>query len=94
MAAPRATIGGQSLYTDLGEVAAAYLFFLCRNHPFLDGNKRTALGACLVFLRLNGVEPQKDGPAWEALMLAVASGDLDREATTARVRRLIPPTAP
>jgi death-on-curing protein len=60
VAAPQVTIGGYSHFADLAEVAAAYLFFLCRNHPFLDGNKRTALGACLVFLRLNGVEPKPD----------------------------------
>jgi len=90
VAAPQATFGGQSLYADLADVAAAYLFYLCRNHPFLDGNKRTALGSCLVFLRLNGVEPAKDGPEWESLTLAVASGSLDRDETTARLRRLLP----
>jgi death-on-curing protein len=89
VAAPQATFGGQPLYADLIEIAGAYLFFLCRNHPFLDGNKRTALGACLVFLRLNGVEPRTDGPEWESLTLAVASGELDRQATTKRFRRLV-----
>ena len=53
VAAPQASFGGESVYTDVIEVAAAYLFFLCRNHPFVDGNKRAALGACIVFLRLN-----------------------------------------
>jgi death-on-curing protein len=89
VAAPQATLGGDPLFADLIEVAAAYLFFLCRNHPFLDGNKRTALGACLVFLRLNGLEPAKDGPEWEVLTLAVASGELDRHETTERLRRLV-----
>ena len=46
-------------------MAAAYLFYLCKNHPFVDGNKRAALGACLVFLRLNGLEPPPDGPGME-----------------------------
>jgi death-on-curing protein len=91
VAAPQATFGGQSLYADLIEVAAAYLFYVCRNHPFLDGNKRAALGACLVFLRLNGVEPHKDGPEWEALTLAVAAGELNRDETTARLRKLVAP---
>ena len=54
------------------EVAAAYLFYLCSNHPFLDENKRAALGACLVFLRLNGYTPAPDGDDWENLTLAVA----------------------
>ena len=89
VAAPQATFGGCSPYQDLSEVAAAYLFYLCRNHPFLDGNKRAALGACLVFLRLNGVEPAPDGPDWEELTLAVAASVIDRDETTARLRRLL-----
>jgi death-on-curing protein len=90
VAAPQATLGGASVFDGLVEIAAAYLFYLCRNHPFLDGNKRTALGACLVFLRLNALEPAPDGPEWEALVLAVASGTLSREAATSRLRSLVP----
>src|SRR5882757_9759617 len=78
VAAPQASFGGKSPYADLEEIAAAYLFYICRNHPFVDGNKRAALGACLVFLRLNGIELAPDGPDWEALTLAVASSELDR----------------
>ena len=89
VAAPQAGFGGKSPYEDLAEIAAAYLFYLCRNHPFVDGNKRTALGACLVFLRLNRIEPHPDGPAWEDLTMAVASSDLDREEATRRLRKLL-----
>ncbi len=78
------------IYQDLAEMAGAYLFFLCRNHPFIDGNKRAALGASLVFRRLNGIEPKADGPDWEALMRAVASSELDRRETTRRLRKLLP----
>ena len=90
VAAPQASFGGKSPYADLEEMAAAYLFYLCRNHPFVDGNKRVALGACIVFLRLNGIEPEPDGPEWEALMLDVATGALDRDRTTERLRKLVP----
>ena len=90
VAAPQASIGGKSPYADLAEVAAAYLYYLCKNHPFIDGNKRTALGACIVFLRLNGIEPKADEPEWEELTLAVAAGTIDRDETTARLRRLLP----
>jgi death-on-curing protein len=90
VAAPQASFGGKSPYADLAEVAAAYLFYLCRNHPFIDGNKRAALGACLVFLRLNGIEPKADGPAWEELTLAVAASDIDRQKTTKRLRKMLP----
>lgn len=90
IAAPQATFGGESVYEDIPEMAAAYLFYICRSHPFLDGNKRAALGACLVFLRLNGFEPAPDGPEWEQLTLDVAASKLDRDATTARLRALLP----
>lgn len=90
VAAPQASFGGKSPYADLTEAAAAYLYYLCKNHPFVDGNKRTALGACIVFLRLNGIEPRPDGLAWEELTLAVAAGTIDRDETTARLRRLLP----
>ena len=89
VAAPQASFGGKSPYQDMTEVAAAYLFYLCRNHPFVDGNKRMALGACLVFLRLNSIEPAADGPEWEELTLTVAASKLDREQTTKRLRKLL-----
>ena len=92
VAAPQASFGGKSPYADLAEVAAAYLYYLCRNHPFIDGNKRAALGACIVFLRLNGIEPRSDGPEWEALALAVAASAIDRDETTMRLRKLSPET--
>jgi death-on-curing protein len=89
VAAPQASFGGESVYNDLIEVAAAYLFFICRNHPFVDGNKRAALGACIVFLRLNGIEPQSDGQPWEDLTLEVAASSLDRDQATQRLRALL-----
>jgi death-on-curing protein len=90
VAAPQVTIGGYSPFADLAEVAAAYLFYLCRNHPFLDGNKRTALGACLVFLRLNGVEPKQDSAKWESLTFAIAAAQIDRDEATKQLRALLP----
>ena len=89
VAAPQATLGGHSPYADLVEVAAAYLFYLCRNHAFNDGNKRAAMVAAIVFLRLNGVEPSPDDEGWEALMLEVAGSAIDREQATGRLRKLV-----
>lgn len=91
IAAPQATIMGEPLIKDPIEVAAAYLFYLCSNHPFVDGNKRVALATCLVFLQLNGVfEPGTlDVDDWESLTLDVAAGRIDRDATTERLRALI-----
>lgn len=89
VAAPQAAFGGESVFSDVIEIAAAYLFYLCSNHPFVDGNKRTALGACIVFLKLNGARPTPDSPDWEALTLDVAGGRIDRDATTKRLRALV-----
>ena len=95
VAAPQVTIRGRSPFVDLEEVGAAYLFYLCKNHPFVDGNKRTALGAGLVFLRLNGVQVVPDSDEWAKLTFAVADSSLDREETTRWLRRLVKsPAAP
>ena len=93
VAAPQATMMGEPLFTDPVEVAAAYLFYLCRNHPFVDGNKRTALATCLVFLSENELLPAEDldTEAWESLTLEVAASRLDREQTTKRLRKLLRP---
>lgn len=93
-AAPQAMYGGQPLVKDLVEIAAAYLFYLCRNHPFNDGNKRAALAACLVFLEANGRLPDPGLPgkhidAWEALVLDVAASRLDRDGASRRLRLLL-----
>lgn len=87
--APQSTFGGKSPYADIVEIAAAYLFYLCRNHPFLDGNKRTAMMAAIVFSRLNGIDPAADNEKWEQLMIDVAASRLDRDQTTKRLRRLL-----
>lgn len=91
LAAPQATMGGEPLFADPLEIAAAYLFYLCRNHPFVDGNKRTALATCLVFLSENDLLPDEklDVDAWEALTLDLAASRLDREQTTARLRKIL-----
>jgi death on curing protein len=91
VAAPQATFAGRSPFEDLTEVAAAYLFYLCRNHAFNDGNKRVALTSAIVFLRLNGIEPQPDAPEWETLVLDVAASRLDRDQTTSGLGRLLRP---
>jgi death-on-curing protein len=91
VAAPQATMMGAPLFTNPLEIAAAYLFYLCRNHPFVDGNKRTALATCLVFLSENGLLPNEklDTDAWETLTLDVAASKLDREQTAVRLRKLL-----
>ena len=86
---PQSSFGGKSPYADIVEIAAAYLFYLCGNHPFLDGNKRTAMMAAIVFLRMNGIEPAPDSDEWEKFVLDVAASTIDRDETTQRLRRLL-----
>ena len=91
VAAPQATMMGQPLIQDPIEVAASYLFYLCRNHPFVDGNKRVGLATCLVFLSENGLLPSEalDADTWERLTLDVAASRLDRIETAQRLRTLL-----
>jgi death on curing protein len=91
VAAPQASMMGKPLFTDPVEIAAAYLFYLCRNHPFVDGNKRTALATCLVFLSENDLLSEEilEVEAWEALTLDVAASRIDREQTTKRLKELL-----
>src|SRR3569832_264121 len=55
VAMPQATYEGAYLHPDLAAMAAAYLFHLCQNHAFVDGNKRAAAFSTVLFLALNGV---------------------------------------
>lgn len=91
VAAPQATMMGQPMITDPIEIAAAYLFYLCSNHAFVDGNKRVALATCLVFLSENGLLKNEElsVDAWENLTLAVAAGVLSRDEVTAKLRQLV-----
>jgi len=94
VAAPQASFDGKPLLANPIEIAAAYLFYLCRNHPFADGNKRTALASCLVFLDVNGLLPEacpsaRETAAWEAFVGDVAASRIDRDQTTRRLRSLI-----
>ena len=97
IAAPQATFGGEEIMSDIVEMAAAYLFYLCKNHPFVDGNKRTALASCLVFLASNEALMEQelsmlDVDTWETLVLDVAASGIDRGKTTERLRKLLAKT--
>ena len=89
--APQATMMGRALISDPIEIAAAYLFYLCQNHPFVDGNKRTALASCLVFLETNSLLPKKKLPVdrWESFVLEIASSKLDRIQAATHFRELL-----
>jgi death-on-curing protein len=78
IAMPAAGFGDRYLHTDLYEMAAAYLFHIIQNHPFIDGNKRTGAVASLVFLSLNEVDLEADEDEFERIVLGVAQGKIDK----------------
>ncbi|MDQ0930460.1 type II toxin-antitoxin system death-on-curing family toxin [Streptomyces turgidiscabies] len=84
---PSASMFGQEAYSDLFDKAAALLQSLAINHPFVDGNKRTAWTSCVVFLALNDVQLRPDIDTAERLVVAVASGTLDEVKAVSEVLR-------
>jgi death-on-curing protein len=74
IAMPAATYRGEYLHEGLPEMAAAYLFHICRNHPFVDGNKRASLAAALTFLWLNGLRVRATEDELTELVIGVAAG--------------------
>ena len=78
-----ATFGGEYLHATLFEMAAAYLYGICRNHPFVDGNKRTAAAAALTFLEANHVELQATEDELYDLVIGVAEGRIGKDVVAA-----------
>jgi death on curing protein len=89
---PSATYGGQFLHGDIFEMAAASLFHLVKNHPFVDGNKRTGAVAALVFLALNNFDFDAPEDDFAEMVLAVVRGDLDKADVAVFIRRFTRPT--
>ena len=76
VATPQVTFGGELLHTSIPAMAAAYLFHLCQNHPFLDGNKRVGANAAITFLLMNNWGPTFSEEELVELVLSVASGGM------------------
>ena len=74
LAAPAASFGGTYLHEDVFAMAAAYLFHIVDNHPFVDGNKRTGTAAMLTFLAVNGYSVKAGIDELERLVFSVAEG--------------------
>lgn len=87
VAQPQATFDGCFLHGDLFEMAAVYLYHLAQNHAFVDGNKRVAAVAAIVFLALNGHDLDADDDELENLVLAVACGETRKEEIADFLRR-------
>jgi death-on-curing protein len=90
---PEASYAGAYLHPSVTEMAAAYLFHIVRNHPFVDGNKRAGLIAALVFLGLNGLELAADPDALFDLVLGVGAGTVAKAEVAVFLQQHVRPRA-
>jgi death on curing protein len=87
IAMPAAGFGGEYLQIDIYEMAAAYLFHIIRNHPFVDGNKRTGAISAVVFLIVNGIELNVGENIFEEIVISAAEGTIDKPAVAQLFRK-------
>ncbi len=86
LATPAATFENTLLHTDINEMAAAYLFHIVRNHPFIDGNKRVGIVSAFVFLALNGYEFVAPAGDIYDFVMALAQGERSKTDTAVSIR--------
>ncbi|MDR9417401.1 type II toxin-antitoxin system death-on-curing family toxin [Gracilimonas sp.] len=79
LAQPQASFGGEYVHDSIYKMAAAYGFHICSNHPFFDGNKRTALVAIYTFLFVNGYRLKADKKKLYAVIMDLANGKLSKD---------------
>lgn len=91
IAQPQASFGGRYVHDGLFAMAAAYLFHIVSNHPFVDGNKRTGLLAALVFLDINGITIDRPNDALYELTMSVANGLMQKAEVAIELRRIARP---
>jgi len=77
LAAPMMAVFGEELHKTIYNKAAAYLFYIAKNHAFIDGNKRTATAAALLFLRVNGESPRYSVENFLEFVVSVAENQAD-----------------
>ena len=82
LAQPQATFNGKYLHKIIYEKAAAYAYHLCKNHPFIDGNKRIALIAMVTFLYVNRYELKISEKEMYLLIMGIANNSISKEDLT------------
>lgn len=87
VAMPRQLFGGEYLHEDISAMAAAYMFHIAQNHPFIDGNKRAAVMSALAFLNVNGNDELPNPKTLEHVTLQVAAGEMGKDALTKWIRK-------
>jgi len=88
IAMPEAQFSGQYLHKDIYEMAAAYIYHITQNHPFIDGNKRTALAAGLIFIDINNLEIDDPSEVLYAMMIDIASGKIKKDGISNILKKL------
>lgn len=83
LAMPSAGFAGELFHKSLAAMAAAYLFHICKNYPFFDGNKRVAVAAAEIFLNVNGMRLNVPNKELKGLCLGVAAGEISKSETVA-----------
>lgn len=88
VAQPQMSFGGELAHDGLFAMAAAYLFHIVSNHPFVDGNKRAGMLSAVVFLDVNGISIDHPSDALYDLTMSVAEGRIDKPAIAAGLERI------
>lgn len=86
LAQPQTTFFGEFLHPTIFDQSAAYLYHIANNHPFIDGNKRTAFATMIAFLGINGYDLNLSQEEAYALVMLVAQGEMDKEEISAFIR--------
>jgi death-on-curing protein len=88
LAVPEASFGGEFLHPALFTMAAAYAYHIAENQPFIDGNKRAALGAALVFLDMNGIAIDDPKSRLYYAMMDIAARKMSKEGLSVLLEQL------
>ena len=91
LAMPQSSFGGEFLHRDLFEMAAAYLYHIVQNHPFIDGNKRTGAAAAIIFLSMIDMELIVEEETLVDLVLQVACGSVGKQEVASFMRTHVQP---
>ncbi len=78
IAQPEASFGGEYLHADIFEMAAAYIYHIVMNHPFVDGNKRVGLEVALIFLEINNETLNASDEELVDLVLKTTAGQVGK----------------
>lgn len=85
---PQSSYNDKYLHKDIFEMAAAYIFHICQNHPFIDGNKRTGLVCGLVFLDFNGIEISDPSGLLYRMTMGTAAGKINKQEIASLLKQL------